>query len=152
VIGKRQEQRVSIAANAKAECFVAELPQSDVPMLARLTLADAAGREIERNDYWQPGKDQFRAFATCDKTAIRTAVMPHGDNHAIVRVTNSGKRVAGAVKLHLTRAATGDRVLPAYFSDGWFNLLPGETRDIALDGWADGVALDACRVRASCEW
>jgi hypothetical protein len=150
--GAPQQQLVSVAANAKTECFAAELPPSDAPVLTRLTLADAAGNELARNDYWQPGKDQFSAFAATKAPKLEVALLPSRNGRAIVRVTNSGTTVAGAVKLHLVNALTGERILPAYFSDGWFNLLPGEARKIALDGWADGVALNACCVRASCEW
>jgi hypothetical protein len=152
VLGLRQQQQVSVAANAKADCFVAELPQSDAPVLARLTLSDSAGRVIALNDYWQPGKDQFKSLVAADKPTLDVALSNLGGRRAAVRITNSGRTVAGAVKLHLVNFATGDRILPAYFSDGWFNLLPGEARDIALDGWAEDVALDACRVQASCEW
>ncbi len=150
--GKPQEQRVSAAANAKTDCFVAELPLSDAPVLARLTLSDASGRVVALNDYWQPGKDQFRSLSAAGKVKIDVALSQVGGKSVTVRVMNSGKTVASAVKLHLVNAATGERVLPAYFSDGWFNLLPGESRDIALEGWAEGVTLDACRVSASCEW
>ena len=121
-------------------------------MLARLTLTDAAGNIVALNDYWLPGKAQFQRFASAAKPSLEVTVTAEGGRRARVRVANTGAGVAGAIKLHLTDATTGARVLPAYFSDGWFNLLPGESREIALDGWADGVALGTCRVKASGEW
>jgi hypothetical protein len=151
-LGKAQQQQVTVPANAKAECFVAELPQAEEPVLVRLTLSDASGRVVALNDYWLPGKEQFRRFASVAKPALEVTVKPEGGSRARVLVSNTGTVVAGAIKLHLADAVTCARVLPAYFSDGWFNLLPGETREIALDGWAEGVALEACRVRAAVGW
>ena len=150
--GKRQRQSVSVPANGKSECFVAELPQSDEPVLARLTLTDSSGTVVALNDYWLPGKDQFQKFASAAKPSLEVTVVPDGAKRARVRVANTGVGVAGAVKLQMTDATTGRRVLPAYFSDGWFNLLPGESREIALDGWAEGVAFESCHVRAIGEW
>jgi hypothetical protein len=150
--GKRQQGRVSVAANAKAECFAAELPACEGPVLARLTLTEDSGAQLDQNDYWLPGKDQFLSFAAAKKPALAVAVTPDGKRGARVRVTQTGSGVAGAVRLHLADAKTGKRILPAIFSDGWFNLLPGESRDIILDGVLDGVALDSCRVGATGEW
>jgi hypothetical protein len=150
--GKAQQQQVTVAANAKADCFVAELPQTEEPLLVRLTLTDAEGRVVALNDYWLPGKEQFLRFASVAKPVLDVSVIPEGGRRARVRVANKGVGVAGAVKLHLTDAVTGTRVLPAYFSEGWFNLLPGETREIVLDGWAEGVALETCRVWAAGGW
>jgi hypothetical protein len=152
IAGGRRQQ-VSVPANAKTECFVAELPPTgEAPVLARLTLTDSAGRVVALNDYWLPGKNQFLRFASAAQPSLEVTAVPDGSRRARVRVANTGAGVAGAVKLQLIDAATGARVLPAYFSDGWFNLLPGEVREIALDGWAEGVTLGSCRVLATREW
>lgn len=45
--------------------------------------------------------------------------------------------MAVSVKLNLREAATDKRILPAYFEDGYFTMLPGETRKITLDVPAD---------------
>ena len=151
-IGKRQRQRVSLPANAKVDCFVAELPQSEELVLARLVLTEGSGQVMALNDYWLPGKEQFKRFASAEKASLSVTVVKEGGRRARIRVANTGACVAGAVKMHLTAAATGARVLPAYFSDGWFNLLPGESREVMLDGWDERVSFEACHVGATAEW
>ena len=38
-----------------------------------------------------------------------------------------------SLKLNIRNAATGERILPAYVSDGYFHLLPGERRHVSLE-------------------
>ncbi len=55
------------------------------------------------------------------------------DGAFAVEVRNTGKVTAVAVKLNLRDGATGERILPAYISDGYFNLLPGERRVVTVE-------------------
>ena len=49
-----------------------------------------------------------------------------------VRIKNTGSAAALMIKLTLTDAATGQRILPAYYSDNYVSLLPGEQRVVAV--------------------
>jgi hypothetical protein len=64
------------------------------------------------------------------------------------KLTNFGKTPALAIKLTLRNAQTGERILPAYYEDNYFSLLPGQSREfrveagptaehaqLDLDGW-----------------
>ena len=85
----------------------------------------AAGDENEKDEDEEEKEDAERDLAAA-KPALEVTVVPDGAKRARVRVANTGSGVAGAVRLQMSDVATGNRVLPAYFSDGWFNLLPGE--------------------------
>src|SRR5260370_27422036 len=57
-----------------------------------------------------------------------------GTTHMItVRVTNAGANVALTIRLKLLRSASGERVLPTYYSDNYFSLLPGEAKQVTLE-------------------
>ncbi len=57
-------------------------------------------------------------------------------------ITNEGAQAALAIKLTPLHAASGERVLPAYLSDNYVSLLPGESRSITIDYAAtDAVTL-----------
>jgi hypothetical protein len=43
------------------------------------------------------------------------------------------------IKLNARDSKTGKRILPAYISDGYFTLLPGETRIITADCQKDKI-------------
>ena len=57
----------------------------------------------------------------------------NGNLETIVEIKNPTKVTALSIKLNLRNVATNERILPAYFSDGYFTLLPGESRKIAVD-------------------
>ncbi len=48
-------------------------------------------------------------------------------------LTNQGAQAALAIKITPERAASGDRILPAYMSDNYVSLLPGESRTLTID-------------------
>ncbi len=49
-----------------------------------------------------------------------------------VKLTNPSKVAVLETKLTLLDA-TGGRILPAYYSDNYVSLMPGETREVTID-------------------
>lgn len=66
--------------------------------------------------------------------SARRVVDPAGPDatRVAVSVQNKGSAVAAMTVLSLRRAASGDRVLPSYYSDNYIWLLPGESRDFTI--------------------
>jgi len=54
-----------------------------------------------------------------------------------VQMKNTGTAVSLMNKLTLMNTATGERILPAYYSDNYVSLLPGEVREISIEYPAD---------------
>jgi hypothetical protein len=50
-----------------------------------------------------------------------------------VELRNTGTAASLENKLTLVNAADGSRILPAYYTDNYVSLLPGETREIEID-------------------
>lgn len=50
-----------------------------------------------------------------------------------VGLRNTGTTVSLANKLTVLNAADGSRVLPAYYTDNYVALLPGESREIEIE-------------------
>ncbi len=49
-----------------------------------------------------------------------------------VRVSNPGADLAFFIRLRLTAGAAGEEVLPAFWEDNYFSLLPGESKEVAV--------------------
>ena len=118
--------------------LVMNQPVSDLPEvhLMRLELKDAKGNLLDRNDYWMNGKnvDNFLAFNNLDKVDIKiVSCREVSEGIYEFSVRNEGKVPAIGVKFNVTDPATGASVLPAYFSDGYFTLLPREKKTVRLE-------------------
>ena len=56
-----------------------------------------------------------------------------GSEHWItVSVTNNGSSVAFMIHPRLTRGKGGDDVVPVFWSDNYFSLLPGEKKSVTV--------------------
>lgn len=112
------------------------LASNDV-ILVKLMLHSATGQLVSQNLYWLAADSaDFRAFdrlAPAQVSATATSATS-GDSTTIhVELKNGGNDVALQTKLTLLNASDGSRILPAYYSDNYVSLLPGETREIDIE-------------------
>ncbi|MDT8913172.1 glycosyl hydrolase 2 galactose-binding domain-containing protein [Amycolatopsis sp. PS_44_ISF1] len=120
---------------------------------ARLSLRDRRGAELVRNFYWLEHPERPNGFTGLDELAPAavsvTANAPNGRD-LVVEVENTGCALALMLHLQLYHTRTGERVLPATFSDNYFNLAPGEsgTARLALAGLPRelGVRVDGWKI------
>ncbi len=130
-----------VAPNAKTECFTLEIPDDlELPEVwfTKLLLSDGAGNLLSDNFYWDSRnrENRFFSFNTLEKTVL-SAKGEHGLEKGIlsgtVKIRNESKTVTLAVKLNLRKRDTGERILPVYFSDGYFSLMPGEEKVVQFN-------------------
>jgi hypothetical protein len=106
-------------------------------VIVKLQLLDSSGHLLSDNLYWVGGNN--RSYRQLNKlpqaTLTASAVSSHSGNSNVVRVElkNTGNAVALMNKLTLVNGVTGERILPAYYSDNYVSLLPGETREISIE-------------------
>jgi beta-mannosidase len=125
----------------------------------QLQLRDASGKLLSQNFYWhrlQAGAASFDALAGMAKVTLEAqAVRADAAGSTVIDVTlrNPGTHIALMTHLQLRRAGTGDRVLPASYSDNYISLAGGESRTItiavkteALHGENAAVLLDGLNV------
>lgn len=131
----------SIAAAAGRVANLAPVPLGDLfaahPMvLVKLELRDSGGALVSENFYWR-GKDEaaYQALGAMPSVPLAMAVTKpkvEGEDRIVqVSLRNTSATPALAAKLTLVDAK-GDRILPAFYSDNYVALMPGEVRDIAI--------------------
>jgi hypothetical protein len=132
-----KKANMGIASNSLTNIFEGTLPQGlPVNYLVRLELINHDGRIISRNDYWKTtSKDGFKDLNNLPQIVLQKTDLTQNNitGKRSYNIRNNGKVAAIAIKLNLTDKASGKIVLPAYFSDGYFNLLPGESRLISVE-------------------
>lgn len=127
--------KLDAKANSATKCFVPEkgnnLPQL---YLARLELKDAKGKVLSINDYWMTNGDKksYEAINTLPSTTVTIKTIS-SKGKTWIEVSNPSKTLAVAVKLNVVDKNSKEILLPAYFSDGYINLLGGEKRLVELD-------------------
>ena len=133
-----QKARMDSAANATTQAFqLNEIPAAAFPIyFIRLTLSDATGLKLSDNLYWQTRTaGDHRALNNLPRVTPTGSIQLERIDDATrltVSINNPSATVALMIKPTL-RDSTGARILPAYASDGYFSLFPGETRTLTIE-------------------
>ena len=141
VSGKRLARQSGVlvaAANATTPAFTLdEAPTAGRPLyFVRLRLASREGRALSDNFYWQARREEdHKALNDLPRVALTgTARLTSvaGVSRVEIQLRNPSKSMALMVKPTL-RTANGQRVLPAFATDGYFSLVPGESRTVQIE-------------------
>lgn len=131
-----QTYTLDIPANNKAE--IAEAPPGNASLpgnyLVRLFLRDQNGNEIANNEYWKANQSvgNFKAFNSLPAVQLSCKIISVDNGISRLELENKTPNPAIGIKLDALDKA-GTILLPAYFSDGYFTLLPNEKKVILLD-------------------
>jgi exo-1,4-beta-D-glucosaminidase len=167
-------EKVDIPADGSVKAFNLPAP-ADLTYFLRLELHDAAGKLVSDNFYWLSSKPDALNWKGRKDTAY-TPQADFGDLTALnqlpqltlavqktihngsmhVTIKNPSKSLAFMVHLRLTKGKDGEDVVPIFWDDNYFSLLPGESRVLtgsydldALDGKQPALAVDGWNVAPS---
>jgi exo-1,4-beta-D-glucosaminidase len=149
------EATVDVAADAVARALVVPKPKElTTTYFLRLKLEDSAARPVSANFYWLSTREDvldvkktqwyftptkvhadLTALARLPATtlAVRSRLEEGGEETAArVSVENTGQALAFQVRLKMVEAASGKEVLPVFWEDNYFELFPGEKRELRV--------------------
>jgi hypothetical protein len=126
-----------------------EFPSTLSPVhFISLVLKDANGKKVADAFYWRssaaykgawtmtgPAVSGFSELASLAPATVNTTFTTRSaqhKNYIDVTVTNPGTTIAFFIQLKLLTAA-GKSVKPAYYTDNFFSLLPGESKKITIE-------------------
>lgn len=129
-----QQFSLDIAEDNTVTCFPLEVP-ADITdaYFVKLELAGADGAILSHNFYWQ-GKEEgnVQALRGLAKTDVSTGVSRISGGKYKVTVQNTGEVPALMIRLKALDSATGDLILPVWYSDNYFFLMPGESKEVEV--------------------
>jgi len=107
--------------------------------LLRLELDDAQGKIVSTNFYWRGEPGYSDVLTDLDKMptvpiefqVVRTDA--NGKRLLTLTVHNPTANIALMAHLQLHRQHSGERILPAYYSDNYFSLVPNEFKTITIE-------------------
>lgn len=118
------------------------LPDDGRPIhFIRMVLASSTGAPLSSNLYWRSASasEDFSAFQQLPQVRLAggVAVATDGADYVLTAViSNPASAVAFFIRLKLLRAGaqpgTDARVLPSFYDDNYFTLLPGESNRISI--------------------
>jgi hypothetical protein len=133
---QKRQGTLSAAANAVTDAFTLDWP-ADGTCLAQLELRDHKGRLLSDNFYWHARNEaQLQQLNQMPKAALTGKLrVKHSARGLVVegKLTNPGTTPALAIRLTLRDAKTGRRILPAYYKEDFFSLLPGQSRELHIE-------------------
>jgi exo-1,4-beta-D-glucosaminidase len=123
----------------------------------RLRLEDVSGEALAENFYWLAPKNDFRPLSSLPPVELKASARQAQQGEQLrvtLTLTNPSEHLAFFVNPILTRGPDGDEVLPTFWSDNYFSILPGATRTVAayldqfrLEGEAVYVRLGGWNVK-----
>jgi hypothetical protein len=128
-----------VAADSTAPSLRLDLEQylAKGMVLVSLELHDAQGALVSQNLYWLGARPaSYRELNKLPPTTLHTSAQAVADGDMVkvtVQLTNPTAVASLENKLTLLDADTLARILPAYYSDNYISLLPGETRTVEVE-------------------
>jgi hypothetical protein len=106
-------------------------------VIVKLDLVDPSGKAVSQNLYWLGAEpSSYRELTRLAATPVKmstSASTADGNVKIRVELTNTGSVVSLENKLTLLSSKSKARILPAYYSDNYVSLLPGESRTIEVE-------------------
>ncbi len=135
-----QQQTLSAAEDATTNAFTLHLAplMGTGVVFVELELKDTTGKLLSHNLYWLgASSESYRALNKLPEGKLEAAAtvtsQVDGQRHITVTLKNTGAAAILQTKLTLENASDGSRILPAYYSDNYVSLLPGQSRAISID-------------------
>ena len=171
-----KEETVNIGPNSSTRIFdVPKLEDLSTTYFLRLTLKDSAGKVESRNFYWLSTKPDildwqhstwyytptssyadFTGLKSLPEVRLNVQATTHEEgDRDVTRVTvrNPSSHLAFFIHLRVNRNEHGAEILPVLWHDNYFEMMPGEEREItasyskdALEGATPYVAVNGWNI------
>jgi hypothetical protein len=129
-----EKKPVSLDAHGKTLLNKISLPGNAYEVFfLKLLLKDNTGKIIDENLYWLTNKPHsYEKLNELGKITLKTEIIKTDNSHATVSIINPENETAFFIRLKVTDPKD-NLVLPSYFTDNYFTLLPGETKQVTMD-------------------
>jgi len=130
-----KKQNLALGVNDKVEAFTADFSSVQLPgiYLVRLSLKNDRQEILAENSYWKTNavtKD-FTMFNDLATISLNCQKVKTEKGKIVFVIQNPSSTPVIGIKLNLADEKN-QIVLPAYFSDGYFTLLPGEKKTMTV--------------------
>ena len=132
-----RETKLDIKEDQTVACFPLEQPEtlSDTYFI-KLSLTDSDGKQLTDNFYWRGKEDgNYKSLLQLPKVSVckNVTVKKTGKEWLIRAVLkNEARTPALMLRLKVAGEKSGRMLLPVFYSDNYFSLLPGEVKEVDI--------------------
>jgi hypothetical protein len=110
-----------------------ELPKSgNEVFFLKLQLNDK-DKLLDENLYWLSNKKHsYEKLNELEKVIVDASIKKSDDGHAIIKISNQKSETAFFIRLKIVNQMN-ELVLPSFFTDNYFTLLPGDEKQVEVD-------------------
>jgi mannosylglycoprotein endo-beta-mannosidase len=88
---------------------------------------------LDENLYWLSNKPKsYEKLNELEKVTVKTSISKGQEGHAVIKISNPKSETAFFIRLKILNQKN-ELVLPSYFTDNFFTLLPGDEKQVELD-------------------
>jgi hypothetical protein len=110
----------------------------------RLTVRDSRSNVLGDTLYWHNWKDYMRyeSLNQLPEVRLRASVsskstvageIGKGNDRYIITLSNNSSAPALQTRIRAISSSTNEDILPAFYSDNYFSLMPGESKTVAVE-------------------
>lgn len=132
-----KEARVTIGPDTSAEVFKVKVPEefSTGAYFADLRLRSENDFLISENFYWLAENDDFTHLSSLPEVKLDAEIAKEEIGQKIlckIRLVNPSKNLAFFVNPSIRKGTGGKEVLPSFWSDNYFSMLPKRTKELTV--------------------
>jgi hypothetical protein len=88
---------------------------------------------LDENLYWLSNKPRsYEKMNNLERISVKTSLNRTNEGHAVIEISNQKNETAFFIRLKIMNSKN-ELVLPSYFTDNYFTLLPGDKKQVELD-------------------
>lgn len=139
-----KKTRINIGPNTSEEIFSIDIPEKfevDV-YFTELQLNDKEGNLISENFYWLSAGEDFTFLSELPEVKLDAEIDKEEDSELIIskiRLMNPSNNLAFFVNPSIRKGKEGEEVLPSFWSDNYFSILPGKTKELTVEFQKSGL-------------
>lgn len=130
-----EKKQLTMGANCTLNTGIT-VPESKNTQFLKLIIRNASGEILSENFYWLNEKNDFGALKNLPepKLDVTAKLLSKEAKHKYqITVRNSGNTLAFMLNLKLVGKESNQEILPAFWSDNYLCLLPGESKTLDLE-------------------
>lgn len=133
-----KKSKIAVSARSAKKIFDVEIPEGcqENVCFVKLRLSDNRDNLLSENFYWLSPNDDFTSLSGLPPVKLDVKTGKQETNGKVslrIRLINSSPHLAFFIHPSIRRGKQGGEVLPCFWSDNYFSLLPGEIKELAVE-------------------